>query len=41
MAKVSSKESTSKLVFGVRRIGKARKRKSPKDKYTKPSRGQG
>jgi hypothetical protein len=30
-----------KTVFGKRKEGKASKRKSPKDKNVKPSRGQG
>jgi hypothetical protein len=31
----------AKMTFGKRRDGKACKRKSPMDKKTKPSRGQG
>lgn len=38
MAKITS---SSKVVFGTRKPGKHTKRKSPKDKNTKPSKGQG
>jgi len=33
--------SGAKMTFGKRKDGKAFKRKSPKDKNVKPSRGQG
>lgn len=36
-----AKENTIKLTFGKRKIGKAKKRKSPKDKIIKKYRGQG
>lgn len=35
------KESNNKLNFGKRKIGRYKKRNGPKDKNTKPSRGQG
>ncbi len=38
MAKITS---SNKVVFGTRKPGKHIKRKSPKDKNVKPSRGQG
>ena len=43
MAKAKGKSSAEnkKVIFGVRRKGKHAKTKSPKDKNTKPSRGQG
>jgi hypothetical protein len=41
VAKQQTKVSSSKTVFGKRRVGKAKKRKSPKDKLTKPYIGQG
>ncbi len=40
MAKVTKSTST-KLVFGKRKVGKSKKRNSPKDKPTKSYRGQG
>lgn len=40
MAKVS-KQSNNKVSFGKRRGGKAQKFKGPKDKPTKPYKGQG
>lgn len=36
-----TKENNNKLTFGKRKVGKAKKRKSPKDKQTKKYKGQG
>jgi hypothetical protein len=42
MAKVkTSAAKSTKVTFGKRRDGKAKKRNSPMDKNEKPSRGQG
>jgi hypothetical protein len=41
MAKVGKVTSSTKVTFGKKGVGKAKKRKSPKDKPTKPYRGQG
>lgn len=41
MAKISKTGTSSKVTFGKKRVGKAKKRKSPKDKATKTYRGQG
>jgi hypothetical protein len=43
MAKKQSKTSSSgvKITFGVRRTGKAKKSRGPKDKLTSKYRGQG
>ena len=35
------KEVNNKLNFGKRKVGKYKKSKGPKDKNTKPTRGQG
>jgi hypothetical protein len=40
MAK-QSKATSTKLVFGKRKVGKAKKRNGPKDKPVKPYRKQG
>lgn len=36
-----SKENTIKETFGKRKVGKSKKRNSPKDKKTKQYKGQG
>jgi hypothetical protein len=36
-----AKENNNKLIFGKRKVGKAKKRKSSKDKNVKKYRGQG
>lgn len=41
MAKISVKGTSTKLTFGKRKVGVSKKRKSPKDKATKPYKGQG
>lgn len=41
MAKISKTGTSSKVTFGKKGVGKSKKRKSPKDKPTKPYRGQG
>jgi hypothetical protein len=41
MAKVQEKASSEKVVFGSKKLGKAKKHFGPKEKKPKKSRGQG